>query len=379
MEKEKNTKKKVVLITLAVVVVAVLLVCLVRCQPNGSTDPVGNGTTGTIENTGEAITESAENSEPTQPGEDTSEPTTEATGSASESTESPVDTTEPSTENTEPPEDTTDPTGELTTETTQDVEKPTEPPEPTQSTTKPTEPSKPTQPATEPTEPSRPTQPETKPTEPTDKPTEPEETIFGHNHLFAYEVTKEATCTSEGVMTYTCSCGDSYTEKIAKVAHKYTDSVVKPTCVKDGYTTHTCSVCGTSYTDGKKPATGHAYTSKVTTSPTCSKDGVKTYTCSACSHSYTEAVPASGHSWKHTHTDEVGHKEVYIVCHCGWSFPVSKAEALGYEDWEYFHEFHVKQFELADQRGHTYYDESRWVVDTPAQDYYTCTECGAKK
>jgi hypothetical protein len=44
------------------------------------------------------------------------------------------------------------------------------------------------------------------------------------------------------------------------------------------------------------PATGHSYTSKVTTAATCTKDGVKTFTCSKCNHSYTEAITATGHT-----------------------------------------------------------------------------------
>ena len=52
-----------------------------------------------------------------------------------------------------------------------------------------------------------------------------------HEHSYTSEVTTQPTCTQEGVMTYTCTCGDSYTEAIPTIAHTYVDGV--------------CTVCGT--------------------------------------------------------------------------------------------------------------------------------------
>ncbi len=77
--------------------------------------------------------------------------------------------------------------------------------------------------------------------------------------------------------------------------HWYFDQVtVAATCSQNGVKTYTCSGCGDSYTE-VIPATGkHAYSSKVTTDATCSAAGVKTYTCSGCGDSYTEAIPATG-------------------------------------------------------------------------------------
>ena len=84
-----------------------------------------------------------------------------------------------------------------------------------------------------------------------------EETV--HTHSYTSKVTKTATCGAEGVKTFSCSCGDSYTETIA--------------------------------------ATGnHSYSSKVTKAATCGTAGVKTFTCS-CGKSYTESIAATGHSW----------------------------------------------------------------------------------
>ncbi len=64
-----------------------------------------------------------------------------------------------------------------------------------------------------------------------------------HKHSYTSAVTKAATCTAEGVRTFTCECGDSYTETIAKLAHSYKTTVNEAT----GIETYTCTACGHSY------------------------------------------------------------------------------------------------------------------------------------
>ena len=77
-------------------------------------------------------------------------------------------------------------------------------------------------------------------------------------HTYTAVVTKEPTCTEEGVKTFTCSeCGKSYTEAIPTVAHRYEAVVTAPTCDKMGYTTYTCSACGDSYVADYVDAVGH--------------------------------------------------------------------------------------------------------------------------
>lgn len=51
--------------------------------------------------------------------------------------------------------------------------------------------------------------------------------IANHTHKYDSSVTQEATCSADGVKTFTCSCGDSYTEKIEKLDHKYKSSVTE--------------------------------------------------------------------------------------------------------------------------------------------------------
>ena len=89
-----------------------------------------------------------------------------------------------------------------------------------------------------------------------------------HTHSYTSKTTKAATCTSTGVKTFTCSCGDTYTQTISKTAHTYKTTVVSPTYAAQGYTLHKCSVCGTSYKD--------KYTAKKTVPTVAAKS---TYTC----------------------------------------------------------------------------------------------------
>ena len=119
-----------------------------------------------------------------------------------------------------------------------------------------------------------------------------------HVHSYTAQITKAATCMEAGVMTYICSCGDSYTESVPKTDHAYVKHVVAPTCTAEGYTYYTCENCDLyTSTSEKTPATGHSYTMKVTKAATCKEEGVKTFTCSKCGDSYTESIPKTDHAY----------------------------------------------------------------------------------
>lgn len=138
---------------------------------------------------------------------------------------------------------------------------------------------------------------------PTQKPTErtTEKATEAHKHNYTSSVTKAATCASEGVMTFRCSCGDSYTETIGKTAHSFGGYAYNndATYESDGSESAVCSVCGertTRTAGGTKLVHVHSYAESVTTAPTCTTDGVKTFACS-CGSSYTETIPATGHQF----------------------------------------------------------------------------------
>ena len=139
-----------------------------------------------------------------------------------------------------------------------------------------------------------------KPTEhPAQKPTEP--ATQAHTHNYTATITKQPTCTAEGVKTFRCSCGDSYTEAISAAGHVFGAYVYNndATEAADGTETAACTICGAKDTRtaaGTKIAHVHNYTAVVTKASTCAEEGVKTYTCS-CGSSYTEAVPVIAHSF----------------------------------------------------------------------------------
>ena len=161
--------------------------------------------------------------------------------------------------------------------------------------------------------------------------------IPDHTHSYTGKVTTAATCTKEGVKTYTCSCGGSYTESVAKISHSYKATVTKPTCTEKGYNVHKCSVCGDSYKDSYVAATGHSYGNyKSNSDATCTKDGTKTGSCSACGakSTVTDSGSAKGHSYKATVTAPTCTAQGYTshkCSTCGDSYKDSYVNATGHK------------------------------------------------
>ena len=80
---------------------------------------------------------------------------------------------------------------------------------------------------------------------PTPEPT-PTPTEIPHEHVYTESITKEAICTEAGEKTFTCDCGNSYTESIKAPGHHYGEYVYNndATQEKDGTKSRTCVVCG---------------------------------------------------------------------------------------------------------------------------------------
>ena len=104
------------------------------------------------------------------------------------------------------------------------------------------------------------------------------ESHTAHVHDYKEEITKEPTCTEAGEKTYTCDCGDSYTEEIPAKGHHFEDGI--------------CTDCGEKDPDYHK----HDYVEEITKEPTCTEEGEKTYTCE-CGDSYTEKIPMTEHHY----------------------------------------------------------------------------------
>ena len=152
-------------------------------------------------------------------------------------------------------------------------------------------------------------------------------------HTYNSKITTPATHTSTGVKTYTCDCGDTYTETIAKLTeHNYNAVVTAPTCTKQGYTTYIC-ICGDTYVDDYVNATGHTYTSKVTTPATHTSTGVMTYSCD-CGDAYTETIAKlTEHEHKAVVTKPTCTDKGYTTytCICGDTYKADYKGATGHD------------------------------------------------
>ena len=223
---------------------------------------------------------------------------------------------------------------------------------------------------------------------------------LGHDYK---ETIVEPTCMDDGYTLHECArCDDSYTDHkvdalghkpgteadclndqictgcgeilIGKLGHDYNAVVSAPTCTEKGYTTHTCSRCGDTYTDsevaelGHKPGAeadclndqtctvcseilvnklGHNYNA-VVTDPTCIEKGYITHTCSRCGDTYTDSE-----------TEAFGHK------------PGAEADCLNDQDCTVCGEV------LVGKLGHDY---AAVVTDPTCTEKgyttYTCSRCG---
>lgn len=148
------------------------------------------------------------------------------------------------------------------------------------------------------------------------------------------------TCTKNGEKVFSCrNCSYSYGISIASIGHKYIEEIVNPDCTNEGYTKHTCSMCGDTYKDDYKRALGHnivedyevpvgCVTNGLTkgshcfrcnkviveqveikasghsmddgvikTSPTCAKNGEQVFSCKNCNYSYSVSIPSIGHKY----------------------------------------------------------------------------------
>lgn len=131
---------------------------------------------------------------------------------------------------------------------------------------------------------------------PTETPKE-EKPAPEHKHEYTANLTTNPTCTEEGVMTYTCSCGDWYTEAYPKLEHQYEGKVTRePNCAVEGEMTYTCTLCGDSYTEPIEVIPHTPGAAQVTLEPTCTKEGEKVVKCTVCGAVIsTESIPMAEH------------------------------------------------------------------------------------
>ena len=168
----------------------------------------------------------------------------------------------------------------------------------------------------------------------------------GHNWNDG-EITTAATCTTDGIMTYTClNCDEMRTETIPATGHDYEETVIAPTCTEEGYTLYECSACGDSYIDNEVTALGHSMTLTEANAATCTEAGNNAYYyCYRCYKYFkdidgeeettveAETIPAAGHDYEETVIAPTCTEEGYTLyeCrNCDDSYTDNKVAALGH-------------------------------------------------
>ena len=177
-------------------------------------------------------------------------------------------------------------------------------------------------------------------------------TADGHHIWNDGEVTKAATCTENGVMTYTCTmCSDTKTEVIPATGHAYGEPVWSWNGTESASAVF---ICGNDASHTQTlPA---AVTSQVTTQPGCESTGVRTYTAAVTfegqtyTDTKTETLPATGHD-----TEIVGAKAATCTQDGYTGDEVCKTCGVT-----------VKQGEVLSALGHDYKDGK-------------CSRCGAEE
>ena len=115
-------------------------------------------------------------------------------------------------------------------------------------------------------------------------------------------ITKEPTCTINGIMTYTCTkCGETNRTVTDPAPHDNVElSYVGATCSEEGSRRVKCNVCDTE-ADEVIPKKDHNFSVlQSSTAATCSLAGTKTFKCMTCTQTSTVTTEPTGNHVFHT-------------------------------------------------------------------------------
>ena len=124
-------------------------------------------------------------------------------------------------------------------------------------------------------------------------------------HVYVGTVTKEATCTENGVMTYVCKYNSSHTktETIDALDHdRVPHQAQAPTCTEIGWDEYdTCKRCEyTTYVGLPIDSSNHDLEHHAAKAPTCTEIGWNEYdTCKRCNYTTYKKLPALNHDRVH--------------------------------------------------------------------------------
>ncbi len=142
-------------------------------------------------------------------------------------------------------------------------------------------------------------------------------------HEFGESTVIAPTCISGGYTTHICSvCG--YSERfdyIDRLNHNYTLTYVDATCTEVGGDRYTCEHCGDFYYENEISALGHDVSQwTVLRAAECMVDGERSGFCQRCGQQVVEVILATGHYYQlvsKTESTCTEHGEEYYQCDCG--------------------------------------------------------------
>lgn len=120
------------------------------------------------------------------------------------------------------------------------------------------------------------------------------------------EITTQATCVSDGLITYNCDTCDATKTAVIPAAHQWIilDTVAK-TCTTDGSVSKACTACGEETVE-IIPASHNWNEGTVMTAATCEEDGLKVCVCLDCGETQGFAISKLGHYYVNGICDRCG-------------------------------------------------------------------------
>ena len=170
--------------------------------------------------------------------------------------------------------------------------------------------------------------------------------------------------------------------------HDFETDIISPTCDTNGYTLHTCKICGYSYADNVVSATGHAYSGEWT------KDENYHWHVATCEHTG-EIKDKELHKWDGgvetiEATETIQGELLYTCTVCGQTKTVKTGYAEhvhNYSDqWskdEYYHWHNCVGCEQLSEKEEHVWDVYRIIdeatYDSDGEIEFTCSVCGKTK